>query len=103
LGQSNAEQEGPYLAAWSGKGRAYKAGRLKSRGAGRESEGVSQVVSKLAGVGEGRHNRRDAPVKGRLARWFGQHARPSRKISVKPYAGKPHVRFEKGLMETGRR
>ena len=40
LGQSKAEQERPYLAAWSGKGRAYKAGRLKSRGAGRESEGV---------------------------------------------------------------
>jgi hypothetical protein len=39
LGKSNAEQERPYLAALSGKDRAYKAGRLKSRGAGRESEG----------------------------------------------------------------
>jgi hypothetical protein len=39
LGQSIAEQERPYLAAESGKDRAYKAGRLKSRGAGRESEG----------------------------------------------------------------
>jgi len=39
LGQSSAEQERPYLAAESGKDRAYKAGRLKSRGAGRESEG----------------------------------------------------------------
>jgi hypothetical protein len=38
LGQSNAEQERPYLAAWSGKDRAYKAGWLKSRGARRESE-----------------------------------------------------------------
>ena len=38
LGQSNAEQERPYLAAWSGKDRGYKAGWLKSRGAGRESE-----------------------------------------------------------------
>ena len=37
--QSSAEQERPYLAAESGKDRAYKAGRLKSRGAGRESEG----------------------------------------------------------------
>ena len=37
-GQSNAEQERPYLAAWSGKDRAYKAGRRKARGAGRESE-----------------------------------------------------------------
>ena len=39
LGQSNTEQERPYLAALSGKDRAYKAGWLKSRGAGRESEG----------------------------------------------------------------
>ena len=38
-GQSNAEQERPYLAAESGKGRAYKAGWLKTHGAGRESEG----------------------------------------------------------------
>jgi len=38
LGKSNAEQERPYLAAKSGKDRAYKAGRLKSNGAGRESE-----------------------------------------------------------------
>jgi len=39
LGKSNAEQERPYLAAKSGKDRAYKAGRLKARGARRESEG----------------------------------------------------------------
>jgi hypothetical protein len=38
LGQSSAEQERPYPAAWSGKDRTYKAGRLKSDGAGRESE-----------------------------------------------------------------
>lgn len=38
LRQNNAEQERPYLAALSGKDRAYKAGRLKSHGAGRESE-----------------------------------------------------------------
>jgi len=38
LGQSSAEQERPYLAAKSGKDRAYKAGWLKSLGAGRESE-----------------------------------------------------------------
>jgi hypothetical protein len=36
--KNNAEQERPYLAAKSGKDRAYKAGRLKTRGAGRESE-----------------------------------------------------------------
>lgn len=41
-----AEQERPYLAAPSGKDRVYKAGRLKSRGAGRESEGL--VVPKKA-------------------------------------------------------
>ena len=39
LGKSNVEQERPYLAAWSGKDRGYKAGWLKTRGAGRESEG----------------------------------------------------------------
>lgn len=38
LGQSNAEQERPSPAALSGKDRAYKAGGLKSHGAGRESE-----------------------------------------------------------------
>jgi len=38
-GKSNAEQERSYLAAKSGKDRAYEAGRLKSRGAGRKSEG----------------------------------------------------------------
>ncbi len=37
-GQSSAEQERPSPAASSGKDRAYKAGRLKSHGAGRESE-----------------------------------------------------------------
>jgi hypothetical protein len=34
-----AEQERPSPAAMSGKDRAYKAGRLKVPGAGRESEG----------------------------------------------------------------
>ena len=154
LGQSNAEQERPYLAAKSGKDRAYKAGWLKSSGAGRESEGfvlprkarsktrwregtllwsrrrggkregmpetantpcvkarqlfcpaivVSQVRSTPAGFGEGNHNRSDAPVKGRIALGVELHARHIKKIIVKPYAGKPHVRFERGLMETGRR
>jgi hypothetical protein len=37
-GQSSVEQERPYLAAKSGKDRAYKAGRWKARGARRESE-----------------------------------------------------------------
>ena len=38
MGQSNTEQERPYLAAKSGKDQAYKAGGQKARGAGRESE-----------------------------------------------------------------
>jgi len=152
VGQRNAEQERPYLAAKSGKDRAYKAGRLKSRGARRESEGfvvpekackttgwregtllwsrrrgskredmpetanhpsekarqllgpaigVCQVRTSPRGLGEGSDNRHDNPVKGRIA-WEGRrHARHIRKIIVKPYAGKPHVRFERGLMETG--
>jgi hypothetical protein len=39
LAEIGVEQERPYLAALSGKDRAYKAGWLKSCGAGRESEG----------------------------------------------------------------
>jgi hypothetical protein len=38
--EKSAEQERPYLAAQSGKDRAYKAGRRKARGARRESEGL---------------------------------------------------------------
>ena len=38
LPEKNVEQERPYLAAWSGEDRAYKAGRQKAHGAGRESE-----------------------------------------------------------------
>jgi hypothetical protein len=37
--EKKAEQERPYPAGESGKDRAYKAGRLKACGAGRESEG----------------------------------------------------------------
>ena len=37
-GKNSAEQERPYLAAKSGKDRAYKAGWLKANGAGRETE-----------------------------------------------------------------
>ena len=44
--EKSVEQERPYLAAESGEDRAYKAGRPKSRGAGRESEGF--VVPKKA-------------------------------------------------------
>jgi hypothetical protein len=38
-GKNSAEQERPSLAAESGKDRGYKAGRRKSHGASRESEG----------------------------------------------------------------
>ena len=39
LGKNGTEQERPYPAVGSDKDRWYKAGRLKSRGAGRDSEG----------------------------------------------------------------
>ncbi len=154
LGQNNAEQERPSPAALSGKDRAYKAGWLKSRGAGRESEGstlpvkacsktrwregtllwsslhggkregmpetannpfekarrlrcqamdVCQVRSLAIGSGEGLHRRSDDPSKGLLPSAQWRHACHIKKIIVKPYAGKPHVRFERGFMETGRR
>jgi len=38
--KKSVEQERPYLAAQSGEDREYKAGWLKSSGAGRESEGL---------------------------------------------------------------
>ena len=47
LGKNNAEQERPYLAAESGKDRAYKAGRLK---VARSREGVRGVRSTGEGV-----------------------------------------------------
>jgi len=65
--------------------------------------GVRQVRSHAAGFGEGGNNRNDNPVKGRVAVGVERHARHIKKIIVKPYAGKPHVRFERGLMETGQR
>jgi hypothetical protein len=44
--KNSAEQERPSPAAMSGKDRAYKVGRRKVHGAGRESEGL--VVPKKA-------------------------------------------------------
>jgi hypothetical protein len=64
---------------------------------------VCQVARRTLGAGEGNHNRSDAPANGLN---FGAslcHARHIKKIIVKPYAGKPHVRFERGFMETGQR
>jgi hypothetical protein len=152
LGQSKAEQERPYLAAKSGKDRAYKAGWLKSRGAGRESEGlvlpvkacsktrwregallwssrpggkregmpetantpsvkarqlrgpamdVCQVPASAMDTGEGLYRRSDDPSNGLILSVRWRHARHIKKIIVKPCAGKPQARFERGLMETG--
>jgi hypothetical protein len=152
LGKSNAEQERPYLVALSGKDRAYKAGWLKSRGAGRESEGsvvpvkacsktrwregallwssrpggkregmpetannpsvkarqlhgpamdVRQVRLSAMDSGEGWYRRNDDPTKGPILSARRRHARHIKKIIVKPCAGKPQARFERGLMETG--
>ena len=154
LGQNSVEQERSYLAAKSGKDRAYKAGRLKSHGAGRKSEGsvvpekacsktrwregtllwsrrqggkregmpetannssvkarelcrptmdASQVCCSFVGFGEGSHSRHDTPAQDRIARTVGRPVRFIKKIIVKPCAGKPQARFERGLMETGQR
>jgi hypothetical protein len=62
---------------------------------------VCQVARRTLGAGEGNHNRSDAPANGLS---FGAslcHARHIKKIIVKPCAGKPQARFERGLMETG--
>jgi hypothetical protein len=63
--------------------------------------GVCQVGATGAGIGEGSYNRHDNPLKGRNARSRGHHARHIKKIIVKPCAGKPHARFERGSLETG--
>jgi hypothetical protein len=65
--------------------------------------GASQAGSNHVGTGESNYNRSDNPAKGQIAQDLGFRARCIKKIIVKPYAGKPHVRFERGLMETGRR
>ena len=53
--KKNAEQERPYLAAKSGKDRAYKAGWWKACGARRESEGsvVPEKARKITRWREG--------------------------------------------------
>jgi hypothetical protein len=112
LGKNKAEQERPYLAAKSGKGRGYKAGRLKSHGAGRESEG-SVVPGKARSKTRWREGallwssrpggKREGMPETANNMGIGRHARHIKKIIVKPCAGKPQARFERGLMETGRR
>ena len=136
----------------SGKDCSYKAGRLKSRRAGRESEGsilpkkacsktrrregillwsrrqmgkregmpvtanhssvkarrlscptmgVCQVALEPTGAGEGSYRWSDDPANGQSFVRQDDHARHIMKIIVKPYAGKPHVRFERRFLETG--
>ena len=76
---------------------------LKARQLAVPAIGVSQALLDQGEIGEGRDNRSDAPVNGRFEPGVRQRARHIKKIIVKPYAGKPHVRFERGFMETGRR
>jgi len=136
----------------SGKDCSYKAGRLKSRRVGRESEGfilprkacsktrrregallwscrpvgkregmpetannssvkarqlpgptmgVFQVASGPAATGEGIYRWSDDLPNGQCVGRPDDHARHIEKIIVKPYAGKPHVRFERRFVETG--
>jgi len=75
----------------------------KARQLGCQTMDVCQVALRTLKSGEGRHSRRDDPAKGLMLRGTLCHARRVRKIIVKPYAGKPHVRFERGFMETGQR
>jgi len=63
--------------------------------------GVCQVRLSGMGSGEGMDRRSDDPSKGPILSVRWRHARRIKKIIVKPCAGKPHARFERGLMETG--
>jgi hypothetical protein len=64
---------------------------------------ASQVCCSFVGFGEGSHSRHDTPAQDRIARTVGRPVRFIKKIIVKPCAGKPQARFERGLMETGQR
>jgi hypothetical protein len=65
--------------------------------------GVRQVGLTSVRSGAGSYNRLDTPVNGPIEQGVGCHARHIKKIIVKPCAGKPQARFERGLMETGQR
>ncbi len=61
-------------------------------------------VARLPGVaGKSCHKWGDDPLRGQTAVGVWRHARRIQKIIVKPYAGKPHVRFERRFLETGQR
>ena len=62
---------------------------------------VRQVRPSAMDSGEGSYRRSDDPSKGPILSARGRHARHIKKIIVKPCAGKPPARFERGLMETG--
>ena len=76
---------------------------VKARQLFRPAIGVRPVGSQPAGLGESCYSRTDTLVIGRIAQRLGCHARHITKIIVKPCAGKPQARFERGLMETGQR
>jgi hypothetical protein len=62
-----------------------------------------QVRSLAMESGEGSHRRSDDPLKNPRPSMRWRHARHVKKIVVRPCAGKPQARFERGLMEAGRR
>jgi hypothetical protein len=62
---------------------------------------VRQVRLSAMDSGEGWYRRNDDPTKGPILSARRRHARHIKKIIVKPCAGKPQARFERGLMETG--
>ena len=125
LRQGSVEQERSYLAAAVGQGVVYKAGQLKGRRAGRESEGL--IVPRKAAINrwrerallwsrldegkcEGMPEMANNP-EGKSMRTSTQaigerqveciRARDTRKIIGKPCAANPHARFERGPQETG--
>jgi hypothetical protein len=60
-----------------------------------------QMESKPVAGGEGIYMWSDDSTNGQRGRRQDNHARHIEKIIVKPYAGKPHVRFERRFLETG--
>ena len=74
----------------------------KARQLRRPAIGVSQVHPKPLGFGEGRDNRSDAPVKGRIIMGMGCNARHIQKIIVKAVCAENRMHSLKGgLMEKG--
>ena len=74
---------------------------VKAQQPWRPTMGVCQVARRPHVAGASCDRRRDDPLKGQTALGAWRHARRIQKIIVKPYAGKPHVRFERRFVETG--